>query len=151
MKKYQVRCNACMLQKETLDKDGEKCPRCGVWMVQVPDNNTSEYTVVPLDQVRPGDVAVCNGREFPVIEYKSGDGWALELLGRAQWVAPWDGFDALGFEFRRPVPREPWKSQQLVGVAPSGVITEPRYAKDGNGNVSPGYRIFLADITEVME
>jgi hypothetical protein len=65
----------------------------------------SEYTVIPLSEVRPGDIAVCNGREFPVIEDEGQ--LFCDLFAGGNYLLTWAGYYILGFEFRRPIPREP--------------------------------------------
>lgn len=68
----------------------------------------NDYTVIPLSDVRPGDIAVCNGREFRVEEYDpETKPWKITIGIEYFYSNEDEYFRALGFEFRRPVPREP--------------------------------------------
>ncbi len=70
----------------------------------------SDYTVIPLSEVMPGDIAVGNGREFPV-EFRGGQ----NQVRLGEWyVSATFASDTLGFEFRRPVPREPRTTLEVV-------------------------------------
>lgn len=115
----------------------------------------SEYTVVPLSDVRPGDVAVCNGREFPVILFcvePNVDSWAVVIEGK-RYPEQFRLFESLGFEFRRPVPREPRTFRRWVALnrdrCLSGIFDDEKRVSEHAEDIQGTY--FLADITEVME
>ena len=118
----------------------------------------NEYTVVPLDQVRPGDVAVIPGSG---LEFKVTHVWN-DMNGRVSLLATCGGSitvtrgeaHILNFEFRRAIPREPRTFRRCVVLNRDGnydtsysienEVPAGHYAKNIGGTY------FLADITEVM-
>ena len=111
----------------------------------------SDYKVIPLSEVRPGDIAVCNGREF-LVEFRG----CQNQVRLGEWyVSATFAGDTLGFEFRRMVPREPREPRRFrvwVYVHPDGTyggsFSSEFKARNYTRN---GGTYFLADIVEVLE
>lgn len=82
-----------------------------------------EYDEIPIEDVQPGDVARCNGREFPVIVTGFQCGWIVQPKGCSD-LTPTQ-CKVLGFTFHRRVKREPRTlvgTVQLGGAGTCGVI-----------------------------
>lgn len=87
---------------------------------------SEQWEEIRIEDVQPGDVARCNGREFPVdasciSEWK----WQVQISEGNTFGDGWHGFDALGFTFHRRVKREPRTlvgTVQLGGAGTCGVI-----------------------------
>lgn len=64
-----------------------------------------QWEEIRIEDVQPGDVARCNGREFPIAK-GDGDYWVMTEQGFS-FTPTWWGFKRLGFTFHRKVKREP--------------------------------------------
>lgn len=78
----------------------------------------TDFVQVPIEDVKPGDVARCNGREFPVMPTgeDSRRKWYVNL--GSYMMANYDAstINALGFTFHRKVKREPRKLELRAQV-----------------------------------
>lgn len=78
-----------------------------------------EWEEIPIEDVQPGDVARCNGREFrveaefpPVNERYP----CIALPGYGAVTLKWPHFDLFGFTFWRKVKREPLSTMAVVDL-----------------------------------
>lgn len=67
--------------------------------------NEQQWDEIKIEDVKPGDVARCNGREFPVVE--DGGCTLCDVHTGGRYLLSWYGFSSLGFTFWRKVKREP--------------------------------------------
>jgi hypothetical protein len=68
--------------------------------------NKDQWEEIKIEDVQPGDVARCNGREFPVVHWFGEAPWVVKV-GRFTAGPEWGFFKILGFTFHRKVKREP--------------------------------------------
>lgn len=67
---------------------------------------SEQWEEIKIEDVQPGDVARCNGREFPVVHWFGEAPWVVKV-GRFTAGPEWGFFKFLGFTFHRKVKREP--------------------------------------------
>jgi hypothetical protein len=67
---------------------------------------SEQWEEIKIEDVRPGDVARCNGREFPVVHWFGEAPWVAKV-GRFTAGPEWGFFKSLGFTFHRRVKRSP--------------------------------------------
>ena len=67
-----------------------------------------QWEEIRIEDVKPGDVARCNGREFPVdTPFAPYWKWQVQVASGNTFGHGWDGWESLGFTFHRKVKREP--------------------------------------------
>ena len=89
--------------------------------------NEQQWEEIQIEDVKPGDVARCNGREFPVEGSVCAD-WYVRLEANYAPINLNPIFEKLGFTFHRKVKREPRtviREVELGGSGTCGVIGLP--------------------------
>lgn len=111
------------------------CSKCGISMVResgAPSLSPippTDFVQVPIEDVKPGDVARCNGREFPVQDQYAHQPWRVVIGSEDFYPNEPEFFEVLSFTFWRKVKREP----RTFEVQPSSVDVE----YDSSRMVSP--------------
>jgi ribosome-binding ATPase YchF (GTP1/OBG family) len=110
-----------------------------------------QWEEIRIEDVQPGDVARCNGREWQVVETIWPCRWLAKADGRSSY-APVQ-CQELGFTFHRRVKREPRTFYEFAVVNSRGILVGTRNVKaeaDHYANAIGG-TFFIAKITELLD